>query len=80
MTPPPPNLLPSARALSAQEIYWTVSKGIKMTAMPAWEFRLSESERWAIVAFVRSLPALEPMEYRAHRARLLPDRAGDGDR
>ena len=80
MTPPPPNLLPPARTLSAQEIYWTVSNGIKMTAMPAWEFRLSESQRWAVVAFVKSLPALEPVEYRAHRARLVSGRAADGGR
>ena len=78
MTPPPPNLVLPAREWRAREIYWTVSNGLKMTGMPAWEFRMTERERWAVVAFVKTLPALAPAEYLAERARLRPASAGDG--
>ena len=44
-----------------------VKTGIKMTGMPAWEFRLPENDLWAIVAFLRELPLLAPGEY-ARRA------------
>lgn len=70
MTPPPSNLVLPGRDRSARELYWTVSNGIKMTGMPAWEYRLMEDERWAVVAFLKKLPTLSPAEYRAQRARL----------
>ena len=72
LNPPPPNLVLPAREFSARELYWTVSNGVKMTGMPAWEFRLSERERWALVAFLKVLPTLSPSEYREHRPRLAP--------
>lgn len=72
MNPPPPNLVTKARERSAREIYWTVSNGIKATGMPAWEFRLTERERWAVVAFVKTLPALAPAQYRELRSGLVP--------
>ena len=80
MNPPPPNLVTKARERSAREIYWTVSNGVKATGMPAWEFRMTEQERWAVVAFVKTLPALAPAEYRAARARLAAKRAAEGER
>lgn len=77
MNPPPPNLVTKARERSAREIYWTVSNGIKATGMPAWEFRMSERERWAVVAFVKALPVLAPARYRELRSGLVP---ADGER
>ena len=68
MTPPPANLIPAARGWTAKEIFWTVSKGLKMTGMPAWEFRLSEDEIWAVTAFVKHMAALTPVEYESQRA------------
>jgi mono/diheme cytochrome c family protein len=65
MTPVPENLLPAAKTWRAAEIFWAAKKGIKMTGMPAWEYRLSDEELWAIVAFVKQLPALTPAQYRA---------------
>lgn len=63
LMPPPANLAEAARSWSAAELYWAVRHGIKMTAMPAWEYRLSEDEIWAIVAFVARLPVISPAEY-----------------
>jgi cytochrome c2 len=44
-------------------LYWVVKHGIKMTGMPAWEFRMDEADLWAVVAFVRHLPTLSATEY-----------------
>jgi mono/diheme cytochrome c family protein len=71
MTPPPPNLVIPARDWTPREIYWTVSNGLKMTGMPAWEFRMTERERWAVVAFVKTLPTLAPAQYRELRNRVV---------
>jgi mono/diheme cytochrome c family protein len=77
MMPSPPNFALMGHDLPAPEIYWAVSNGIKMTGMPAWEFRLTERERWAVVAFLKQSPALTPAEYRAQRARLITARGGE---
>jgi mono/diheme cytochrome c family protein len=36
--------------------------------MPAWELRMTERERWAVVAFVKTLPTVVPSAYQARRA------------
>lgn len=71
-TPPPPNLVLQGRDWPARELYWTVSNGLKLTGMPAWEFRMTEQERWAVVAFIKVLPTLAPAEYEVRRAALAP--------
>src|SRR4051812_48184936 len=47
LTPAPVNLAETAKHWRAREIYWAVRNGIKMTAMPAWEFRLKDEEIWS---------------------------------
>lgn len=74
MTPSPANLAHTARAWPAADIYWAVRNGIKMTGMPAWEFRLADDDLWAIVAFVEKLPELSPRDYRALMADAKPHR------
>jgi mono/diheme cytochrome c family protein len=71
LTPLPANLLPAARTWSPGEIHWVVKNGLKMTGMPAWEFRMTEREIWSVVAFVRSMRALAPWEYERQRAALV---------
>lgn len=39
-----------------------------MTAMPGWQYRLTEDELWDLDAFVKRLPTLSPVEY--NRAQL----------
>jgi mono/diheme cytochrome c family protein len=65
MTPLPGNLAHTAREWRPGEIYWVVRNGIKMAGMPAWEFRLSDDDLWAIVAHVEELPTLSPARYAA---------------
>lgn len=70
MTPVPANLAHTARVWPPAELYWTIKYGIKMTGMPAWEYRLSDEEMWAIVAFLRVMPFLSPEAYRAMAGRV----------
>jgi mono/diheme cytochrome c family protein len=69
MTPVPPNLLPAAREWQAEEIFWTIKYGIKMSGMPAWTFRMTDDEIWAVTAFTMRLPLLSPADYRAFAGR-----------
>lgn len=64
MQPVPGPLVDAARRFSPPELYWVVKKGIKMSGMPAWEYRLSDADLWATVAFLGRLPALSPAEFR----------------
>lgn len=65
MTPLPANLALTAREWgNSAELYWVVRYGIKMSGMPAWEFRLTDAELWNVVAFLNKLPGLSPEQYR----------------
>jgi mono/diheme cytochrome c family protein len=68
MTPAPAMLAHTAREWTPAELYWVVKRGIKMTGMPAWEYRMSEDDLWALVAFLVELPLLSPARYRAMEA------------
>jgi mono/diheme cytochrome c family protein len=65
LNPVPANLAHTSRERTAAELYWTVKNGLKMTGMPAWEFRLGEEELWDVVAFLKALPQLSPADYRS---------------
>ena len=75
MYPPPPNLVDVARTWPLAEMYWVIKYGIKMTAMPAWHYRLSDEEIWNIVAFVQRLPDYSPAQYQSLRDEPPPARA-----
>ncbi|HWK71074.1 MAG TPA: c-type cytochrome [Burkholderiaceae bacterium] len=63
LTPAPASLVDAARHWPAAEVYWIVRNGIKMSGMPAWQYRLSDDEIWDVVAFMKALPALSPADY-----------------
>lgn len=65
MTPVPANLAYTAKHWEAREVYWVARYGIKMTGMPAWEFRLPADEIWDITAFVMAMPRITPRDYAA---------------
>lgn len=65
MQPIPGPLVDAARRWKASELYWITRHGIKMSGMPAWEFRLADEDIWAVVAFMAQLPALSPRDYAA---------------
>jgi mono/diheme cytochrome c family protein len=68
LRPAPVNLVEPGRNWSPQQIYWVVKHGVKMTAMPGWQYRLSEDELWDLAAFVKHMPALSPVDYKAQQA------------
>jgi mono/diheme cytochrome c family protein len=67
MRPAPTMLSHVARERTPAQLYWVVKRGIKMTGMPAWEFRMSEDDLWSTVAFLLELPKLSPAQYAALR-------------
>ena len=62
--PPAPDLHDTAKRWRDREIYWIVKHGIKYTGMPAWPAQSRGDEVWAVVAFIKALPKLDPPRYR----------------
>ena len=69
MQPLPGPLVDAHRHWRARELYWVTRNGIKMSGMPAWEYRLTDAELWEIVAFLQRLPELNAPAYADWMAR-----------
>jgi cytochrome c553 len=65
MTPHPPALTDAIAGWSPAELFYVVKHGVKFTAMPAWPAQERDDEVFAMVAFLRKLPALDADAYRA---------------
>lgn len=70
---------------SDQDLFRTISLGLHNTGMPPWEFLLSEEDRWALVAHVKSLaPAFgeeepgEPVDLGPEPDHLTPEQIEHG--
>jgi mono/diheme cytochrome c family protein len=63
-------------SLSDGEIYFIVSNGIRMTAMPGFGTRHSADELWKIILWVRHFPNLNPQERAAIQARSNEEEGG----
>lgn len=63
LLPVPTSLAQATRDWQPRELYWLISKGVRMTGMPAWEYRISAQGRWATVAFLEVLPGLTREDY-----------------
>jgi cytochrome c553 len=64
MTPHPPFVPERIRRWLARELFYIVKHGMKFTGMPAWPSQSRDDEVWAMVAFLRALPALDGEGYR----------------
>ena len=51
------------RQRPAEEQFWMIKHGIKLTAMPAWGKTHSDELIWDMVAFVRQLPKMTAAQY-----------------
>ncbi|KQU84259.1 cytochrome C [Variovorax sp. Root318D1] len=71
MQPLPGPLVDARQHWKPRELYWITRHGIKMSGMPAWEFRMSEDDLWSVVAFLARLPDLTPQQY-AEATRMEP--------
>jgi mono/diheme cytochrome c family protein len=84
LTPLPTPLARSGLDRTPAQLFWVVKHGIKMTGMPAWQFRMNEDDLWAVVAFLKQLPLLSVAEYQALQAapaqRAVEDAKGEPDR
>ena len=64
LRPAPANLANTGLEWVPAQIYWAITNGLKLTGMPAWEFRLTNDEIWSIVAYVRRMPYEAPRRFR----------------
>jgi mono/diheme cytochrome c family protein len=64
MLPVPTNLAHAAAVHPPEWLYHVTRKGVRMTGMPAWEYRLSDESLWSVVAFLETLPRLTAQDYR----------------
>lgn len=69
MQPLPGPLVDARLHWRPRELYWLTRHGIRMSGMPAWEFRLTDPEMWDVVAFVQRLPDLSATQYQEWIAR-----------
>ena len=74
--PGPPNLAKSHAddnhgevAQAARRQFWIIKHGIKASGMPAWGETHDDGRIWAMVAFLRKLPELTPVQYQILTAR-----------
>jgi copper transport protein len=52
LRPPPADLQLHSTAHTEGQLYWWISKGVPGSAMPAWEERLSEEDRWNVLNYI----------------------------
>lgn len=63
--PSPGHLSQSAREWSAVELFYVTQQGVRMSGMPAWQYRISEEGLWSTVAFLKQMPDLSRAQYEA---------------
>ncbi|MBV8904940.1 MAG: c-type cytochrome [Acidobacteriia bacterium] len=61
--PKPPPLVTATNHWSDSELFWITSHGLKLSGMPGFAPRLSETDLWSIVAFLRRMDFLSPADY-----------------
>ena len=62
--PRPPNLTQTIID-DPREAFWIIKHGVKMSAMPAWGGTHSDADIWNIVAFLKHMPTMSAVDYRA---------------
>ncbi len=66
--PSPSSLAQSAREWPAAHLFYVTQQGVRMSGMPAWEFRISEPGLWSTVAFLKAMPDMSASEYEHYAA------------
>ncbi len=62
--PKPPPLVIVSNNWTDPELFWIVTHGLKLSGMPGFAPRLSETDIWGIVAFLRRIVLLSPAGYK----------------
>lgn len=63
MVPAPTAIVQVARKREPEAIHWVIRRGIKMSGMPAWEYRMTEEEMWQVVALIVQIPDMTSSAY-----------------
>lgn len=61
--PSPSALVQSAREWPAAHLFYVTQKGVRMSGMPAWEYRISNAGLWSTVAFLQAMPSMTRRQY-----------------
>ena len=77
LRPEPPALYVPARDWPPSHLYWIIKYGVKMTGMPAWQYRLGEQDLWDLTAFLKRLPLISPFGYSQLSARFAAASSAD---
>lgn len=62
--PSPSSLSQSARDWPEAHLFYVTTKGVRMSGMPAWEFRISKDGLWSTVAYLKAMPFMTTAEHR----------------
>lgn len=62
--PAPSSLSESAREWPAAHLFYVTQQGVRMSGMPAWEFRISDEGLWSTVAYLKAMPFMTVAEHR----------------
>jgi mono/diheme cytochrome c family protein len=65
LNPDPPDLAKEGAEQSPARLFWVLKNGIKMTGMPSFGMTHTDEQLWAMVAFLKQLPKLNPQQYAA---------------
>ena len=69
LNPGPPDLKELMSNEAPAHVFWVVSNGIKMTAMPSFsKAGVPDEDIWEIVAFIKNLPNISEADYKAWTA------------
>jgi mono/diheme cytochrome c family protein len=78
--PKPPELFKHTEEDDAQEFFWIIKNGIKMTSMPAYGPTHDDQKIWAITAFVtQKLAKMSPEEYKAWSKKYSEEEEDEGE-
>ena len=68
---PQPNLKTVIKDIKAEELFWVLKNGIKMTGMPSFgtgDQPVSDQDLWNMVAFLKQVPSLSDEDLKAWSA------------
>lgn len=64
MLPHPPDLSEKVEEWTDAQLFQIVKHGVRFTGMPAWPTQQRDDEVWAMIAFLRELPAMDEATWR----------------
>lgn len=62
--PSPSSLSESAREWPAAHLFYVTQQGVRMSGMPAWEYRISSEGLWSTVAYLKAMPFMTVAQHR----------------